>query len=118
MTSIPILKKGEKPSKKYIDALEIAIKSDGCTGVLEVYHSCCVLHDLGYRFHIDCHGNSVSRGKIDANFRCCMQDNSKLKWFNPMSWWRYAGVRLFGTFIYPDIQQTFSTYYFNQEGDK
>jgi len=116
VTSIPILKKGQKPSMEYFKALEDVIKSDGCTVVLEVYHNCCVQHDLGYRFHIDCYGNSVTRDKVDAKFRCCMQDCSKIRWFSPMSWWRYAGVRLFGRFFYPDVQQQFTTHYF--EGDK
>lgn len=82
----------EQVSKK---ATEIA--SDGCTGVVDFYLSCCQRHDIHYRLHVDLDGTPITREKADAMFRECIQQNSRLKKLSPMSWIRWAGVRLFGS---------------------
>lgn len=112
---IPILKKGQKPCSKYAATLELAIQADGCTGVTELFHECCVYHDLGYRFHIDIYGNPIERDQVDANFRKCMQSKSWMRWFSPVSWYRYAGVRWFGDNFYSINPKEFETYIFKVE---
>jgi hypothetical protein len=110
MLRIPILKTGQKPCKKYVIVLEEAIQADGCSGATEVYHDCCVFHDLAYRIGIDYYGHPVNRKEADVLFRQCMQSHSKLGRFSPMSWWRYAAVRLLGHTKYPKTTPSFETY--------
>ena len=112
MLRIPILRAGKKPCKKYVYALEMSLKSDGCSGVTEVFHECCVLHDLSYRLGIDCYGHPVNRLEADINFRKCMQSKSRFGRFSPISWWRYYAVRLFGHKHYPTTTPDFETYLF------
>lgn len=81
----------EQVSKK---ATELA--SDGCTGVIDFYLPCCHRHDLMYRLHVDMDGTPITRAEADAKFRECMQKRSRLGNFNPMSYIRWAGVRIFG----------------------
>lgn len=100
MSEIPYLKEGEEPSSDYAEKLSKAINSDGCTGVAEIHHNCCVYHDLGYRYGFDIYHRPVSRAEVDMNFRRCMQQDSKLGRFDPVSWVRWAGVRIFGRFFY------------------
>lgn len=69
---------------------------DGCTGVLDFYRPCCVLHDFHYRIGLDFDMTAISRALADAKFRRCMQTRSIVGVFSPMSWWRWAGVRIFG----------------------
>lgn len=97
---IPLLKYDEVVTHNYVTKLSDAIKSDGCTDIPEFHHDCCVIHDLGYRYGIDSWGRLISRDEIDANFRKCMQADSIFGRFDPMSWWRWAGVRIFGRFFY------------------
>jgi hypothetical protein len=115
---IPILPKGTKPCRKYAQALERAIGADGCTGVTEMYHECCIFHDLGYRYHIDVYGEEITKDKVDSNFKKCIQSRSWMKWFNPVSWWRYAGVKWFGDKFYSIYPKEFETYQFKIEGEK
>ena len=81
------------------------LKSDGCTVVSEMYHECCLEHDIAYRTGHDPRelyykGRVVpiSRRETDARFRKCMQSRSKLGRFSPVSWFRWLGVRAFGGF--------------------
>lgn len=97
---IPLLDADEQITLKYGKELERAIESDGCTAVTELYHICCVVHDLGYREGIDPWGRTVSRADVDRSFRLCMQKHSKLGRFSPMSWWRWVGVRVGGYFLW------------------
>ena len=110
MIRIPILRIGRKPCRKYIIALEEAIKSDGCSVVTETYHDCCIVHDLGYRVGIDCWGHPINREEADLAFRFCMQSKSRFGRFSPMSWWRYLAVRVFGWKSYPKETPSFETY--------
>lgn len=97
---IPLLPTGEAITPTYTHDLEVAIQSDGCTDIPEFHHHCCVVHDLGYRFGIDPYGTKIDRRTADANFRKCMQKDSPLGRFSPMSWWRWAAVRVAGRFFY------------------
>lgn len=97
---VPLLEAGTPVTKEYAALLATAIKSDGCTGVPEFHHNCCVVHDLGYRFQIDPWGQAVSRAQVDAALRRCHQAESVFGRFSPMSWWRWAGVRIVGRFLW------------------
>lgn len=94
---IPLLEEGEPLTDEYVNKhLAPAIKSDGCTLVSELYHECCVVHDLGYEFDIDPWGRPSSKTQTDTTYRRCMQARSRLGRFQPISWVRYIGVSLFG----------------------
>lgn len=75
-------------------------KSDGCTGVADFYVDCCYLHDHFYRVgeHWKVGGGPVTRAEADKALRQCIQSRSKFGRFSPMSWIRWAGVRL-GRFV-------------------
>lgn len=90
------LKVDEEPDDRFYQEIAKEIKSDGCTGVLEIHHNCCVVHDLGYRKGVDVYGRPVTRREVDAEFRRCNQRNSPLGRFSPDAWIRWAGVRVFG----------------------
>jgi hypothetical protein len=76
--------------------------SDGCTHALEIHVKCCYEHDFAYRFGIDpiAHFNwktkQMTIKEVDARFRRCNQCESPLKKLSPMSWWRWAAVRIGG----------------------
>lgn len=93
---IPILPTGVSITPAYVAALNTAIQSDGCTGVPDFHKVCCILHDLSYRYGIDYLGQPVDRRTADANFRKCIQADSRFGRFDPMSYYRWLGVRIFG----------------------
>lgn len=74
------------------------IRSDGCTGVLDIHKDCCYEHDLGYywgrdprvayRFNSWELAPQIARGEVDARFRACNGDL--------MGLWRWLGVRIGG----------------------
>lgn len=86
-----------------------AIHSDGCSGVPEFYHKCCLQHDLFYwyakdpqeaykRYLLDLepwHDNlrHGTKAEADTELRQCIQNCSKLGKFSPMSWWRWVAVK-------------------------
>ena len=72
----------------------IDLESDGCTGVPDFYIECCYEHDIHYRTHKTLEGQDITRAEADKQLRECIQSKSKLGIFNPMSWWRWLGVRL------------------------
>jgi hypothetical protein len=80
--------------------------SDGCTGVPDTYAFCCWAHDFGYQTGQDPYqywkGLQVPQDESCSNtkLRWCMQAESKLGRWNPLSWIRYAGVAVFGRFFY------------------
>jgi hypothetical protein len=85
------------------------INSDGCTAVSELYHYCCLEHDLGYHYGRDprvAHERGwqaappINRSEVDKRFRQCIQSHSKLGKWSPVSWIRYAGVRVGGYFLW------------------
>ena len=89
----------DRTDRPYWDAVKERadeLKADGCSKVTEAYRSCCLEHDIHYRTHKTIYGDDISRTGADARFRQCMQDRSRFGKSSPMSWWRWAGVRLFG----------------------
>ena len=70
--------------------------SDGCSGVGDLYADCCFEHDHAYRTGRDVYLAPTTRAAADAALRRCIQAHSLLGRFDPLSWWRWAGVRLFG----------------------
>lgn len=83
------------------------MKSDGCTGVADAHVDCCYEHDLAYRTGKDPRSAFrngwqdapiLPRSEADARLRRCIQDESPFGVLSPMSWVRWAGVRL-GRFV-------------------
>lgn len=70
--------------------------SDGCSGVPDFYLDACLDHDIAYRTGKTIHGEAITRAQADARFRRVIQSRSPFGVLSPMSWWRWAGVRLFG----------------------
>lgn len=70
--------------------------SDACSGVGDLYADCCFEHDHAYRTGTDVYGRAMTRAEADAAMRRCIQAHSVLGVMDPLSWWRWAGVRLFG----------------------
>lgn len=93
-------------------------RSDGCTGVLDIFKKACIIHDFHYRTHHDLTGRVINRAEADRRFRKRMQSMSKpqLDWLplpvrkntvvaaichylgcsSPIAWWRWAAVRCLG----------------------
>ena len=76
------------------------LQSDGCSNVTDLYLDCCLEHDIHYRTGKTLAGVEISRQEADKVFRSCIQSRSPFKVFSPMSWWRWAGVRIFGASSY------------------
>jgi hypothetical protein len=72
------------------------IGSDGCSGVSDCYVIACWDHDIAYRTGHDIFDKPVTRELADLKLRWAIQHESALGRCSPMSWWRWAGVRLFG----------------------
>lgn len=72
------------------------LRSDGCTGVPEFYQDACFEHDVHYRTGATLDGVPLTRADADRIFRHRIQAMSPFGVFSPMSWWRWAAVRLFG----------------------
>ena len=116
MLIIPILNKGCYPSNAYIGALKRAIASDSCSKSPDIYGRCCVLHDLAYRFGIDCHGQPMKKKDADHMLRMCMQQQSKLGRWSLLSRLYWSGVHFFGFKAYAeniDERPPFEVVYFS-----
>lgn len=72
--------------------------ADGCTGATGGWVDCCLEHDVHYRLRTTLDGTPISRRDADARFRACMQSRSRLGWWSPVAWWRWAAVRLLGRY--------------------
>lgn len=72
------------------------LESDGCSGVPNFYLLACLEHDIHYRTHRTLYDEPITRAEADARFRQVIQMLSVLGQLSPMSWWRWAAVRLFG----------------------
>lgn len=70
--------------------------SDGCTFATGGFRDCCIEHDVHYRLGTTIDGYPITRREADARFRSCMQCRSKVGWWSPVAWWRWAAVRVFG----------------------
>lgn len=71
-------------------------KSDGCTGVIDIFIKACWEHDFYFRTHHDFNGRVISFREANRRFRRRMQHCSRLGFLSPVSWWRWLGVSLFG----------------------
>lgn len=72
------------------------VHSDGCTRVSSLYLPECYKHDFYYRTHHDFEGKLITRAEADKRFRLGIQKRSGCGVYNLLSWWRWAGVRLWG----------------------
>lgn len=72
------------------------INSDGCTGVADFYLDACLEHDYHYRTHRWLDGRPIFRSEADERFRRVIQSRSPFGRISPLSWWRWAGVRILG----------------------
>jgi hypothetical protein len=72
------------------------LQSDGCTGVLDIYLPACWEHDIAYRLHQTVLSEPLTRREADRRFRWSIQFLSPFGALSPLSWWRWAGVRMFG----------------------
>ena len=75
-----------------IDKIRWFIKSDGCSGVPDIYVAECIKHDFYYRTHHDFSGKLIRKTEADRLFRIGIQLKSKLGVFSPLSWGRWLGV--------------------------
>lgn len=71
-------------------------KSDGCTGVVDIYIKACWEHDFYFRVHHGFDGKVIGFWEANRRFRRRMQHCSKLGILSPVSWWRWLGVSLLG----------------------
>jgi len=98
--------------EEFINREAKLINSDGCTGITNVHGLCCKIHDIEYRYHknsLDAYqayldgyhyfwivAKDISKSDVDRKFRRCLQSNSVLGYFSPISYIRWLGVKLFG----------------------
>lgn len=89
---------GEEPLYwERVLALGKRLNSDGCTGVPEFWHNACVEHDVHYRTGKWAVAQaSITREVADYVFRKRIQQGSWFGVASPMSWVRWAAVRVFG----------------------
>ena len=73
------------------------IGSDGCTMATGARRDCCLEHDIAYALHRTVDGVPIhTRAEADARFLACLQRHSRLGWWSPLAWVRYAAVRAGG----------------------
>lgn len=70
--------------------------SDGCTHALELRVSACHEHDYHCVYHETMYGARITSAQAAWRFRQVLAWQSSVGVFSPMSWWRWAAVRLFG----------------------
>jgi len=70
--------------------------SDGCTGTVEIFRICCLQHDIAYRTRHDMYGDPITRREADAQFRRCMQGESRLGRFSIIAVCRWILMRIVG----------------------
>jgi len=81
---------------KKVRARAKELKSDGCTGVADIYLDACYEHDVHCRTHKTIYHLPLSSKEAATVFR---ERIHQMSWFNglsPMAWWRWAGVRVLG----------------------
>jgi len=84
----------DKAYWKKVKLVAKALKSDGCTGVADIYLPACWEHDIHCRTGQTVFGKKIKPSEEDWIFHERIQEMSPLGVFSPMAWWRYAGVRL------------------------
>jgi len=70
--------------------------TDGCTAVVDIYIDSCFEHDIHCRTHQTLYGRPLTSADAAAIFRERIQQQSVLGRLSPVSWWRWAAVRVFG----------------------
>lgn len=96
------IQEGEEAYYQWVRVEAAKLRADGCTGVPEFHRDCCLEHDIAYRTGFDPRAAfksgewlaPITRAEADARFRKCNQERSLMGRFSPMSWWRWAAVRL------------------------
>lgn len=78
----------------------LALGSDGCSWAFEIYPDACREHDVHYRLHRTLQGMTLDRAQADYIFRERVQQLSFFGGASPMSWWRYAILRVLGGFAW------------------
>lgn len=89
-----------------------AIKSDGCTKVIDFHKACCWEHDLSYywarcprdAYRLCQNGTAdywlgakvIKRADADSRLRKCYQQKSFADGFSILAWTRWMGTRLGG----------------------
>lgn len=85
-----------KEYRALIRARAKELGSDGCSGpALEIYQDACYEHDIHYRTGKTLAGQPITRAEADRLLRLRIQTMSKLGLLSPVSWWRWAAVRIF-----------------------
>lgn len=87
--------KAPKKESRYWDRVRdraAELGTDGCTGALGFHVECCLEHDIHCRTGKTLDGQPITMREANARFRSCLQSRSKLGWFSPMAWWRWAVV--------------------------
>ena len=87
-----------------------AVKANGCSGVPEFYHQACLLHDCYYRLGVDFTYQDITRRESDRRFRQAIQARSFFGRISPMAWWRWVGVRRFGSASWNAAEQGVNRY--------
>lgn len=67
-------------------------KSDGCTGVVDIFVRACYEHDFYFRTHHDFEGKVISFWEANKRFRKRIQKLSNFGVLSPVSWWRWLAV--------------------------
>jgi hypothetical protein len=85
-----------KMTEADIQKISDFVCADGCTGVTQIYKPACIIHDFYYMTHRDFEGKPINKAEADKRFRQVLQRLSFFGILSPMSWWRWAGVGVFG----------------------
>ena len=72
------------------------VESDGCTMVPDHYVEACWEHDFHFRYAVTLYGDPITIEQANRRFRDSIQMLSRLRWFSPLSWIRYAAINVFG----------------------
>ena len=91
----------------WIKAEALKVGSDGCSKVPDFYLGACRQHDLAYFYAKDPRSaythqswalaDHITKGGADIQFRQTIQKKSTFGVLSPMSWWRWLGLKLFGS---------------------
>ena len=73
-----------------------ALKSDGCTDVLDIYVESCYEHDIHWRTGRTIFGVPITTAQANRRFRKVIQSRDPLGSLSPLSWWRWVGVTVGG----------------------
>ena len=75
------------------------LRSDGCTGVRDVYRDSCLEHDLHWRTGYTLHGLPITTIQANRRFRKVIQSRSPFGRWSPLAWWRWVGVTIGSLFL-------------------